>query len=132
MKIVNNTMVKFDVSGVEVTTSVKDLRIIIAPYGMFVSFSYGDWAQRARLTPEKAADILTYLWGISGNDASVANKIYMEKGQLKAELGTPGRYLTIFLDPESHHFTSGNLGSVSLKPLWDMFEQLYVNYRSTP
>lgn len=117
---------------IEVTTPCHKIIFTLFKDQIKVTFTNGAWEQNAIISDLDACDVLKGLFDISGKDHLSVVKIGLHQGMFYTE-GTDIGYTkntTITVTNKDHKFFQGSSGSLSLKPLWDVFEQIDANIRS--
>ena len=117
---------------IEVTTPCHKITFIIFKDQIKVGFTNGAWEQTAIISDLDACDVLRGLFDLSGKDHLSAVKIGLHQGMFYTEDVDTGytSSVTIIITNTGHKFFQGAEGSPSLKPLWDVFEQVDANIRS--
>lgn len=117
---------------IEVTTPCHKITFTIFKDQIKVLFSNGAWEQNAIISDLDALDVLRGLFDISVKDHLSTIKIGLHQGLFYLE-GVDTGYtssVVVTMTDTGHKFFQGAEGSLSLKPLWDVFEQIDANIRS--
>ena len=96
------------------------------------TFKHGIFKHSVTLTPGESVALLRNLLTLSSNDEVIDEKIFIRDGWFHSEksLVTVINFTVHFRDDDKIYFVFNHDHTYTLKPLWDLFDQLIANYRN--
>lgn len=117
---------------VEVTIPCHKIEFTIFKDQIQAKFTNGAWEQQGALSDLAALDIITRLFQLSVKDHISDIKIELDRdGFFSPERGEVlTKSIIVTVTSAGHKFFQDTTGSLSLKPIWDVLDQIQANIRN--